>query len=146
MGSKSNLGLWYRRDPRSSPLGISALALSIVASSWYIAGVSRPIANGTLGVVLDSAAHNAEILIAVLGSGIAILLSLLSLALEQALLPALLALFVLLIVENSLFPMMPIWTLMLARWGLGLVYGLALITASVLLILRIIKKLTAKPK
>jgi len=93
MGSQIAIEPWCRRDPRSSPIGISALVLSIVACLAYIAGVARPIANGTLATVLDSGPHNTEILIAVLGSGIAILLSLLSLALEQALLPALLALF-----------------------------------------------------
>jgi hypothetical protein len=140
--STTGRGVWYRRDPRSSPLGISALVVSIAASSGFIAGVARPIANGTLASVLDSGPHNAEILIAVLGSGIAILLGLFSLALEQAVLPALLAFFVLLVVENSLFPMMPIWTLMLGRWGLGLVYGCGLTAAFVLVMIRITKKLT----
>src|SRR5438128_481827 len=109
---------WYRRDPRSSPIGIGALLLSIVGSCTYIAGVALPIANDTIVAVLDSRTHNAEIMITILGSGVAILLSLVSLALERAPLPALLALFLLVVVENALFVMMSIWTLMLARWGL----------------------------
>ena len=135
MGFQPDIGVWCKRDPRSSPLGLSALVLSIAGSTGYIAGVARPLGNSTLDVVLDSGLHNAEILTAIVGSGMAILLSLFSLALEKALLPALFALFLLLIVENSLFP---IWTLMLGRWGLGLVYGLALIVAFVLLMTRLI--------
>ena len=79
-------------------------------------------------------------MITILGSGVAILLSLVSLALERAPLPALLALFLLVVVENALFVMMSIWTLMLARWGLGLLYGVALAAAFVLVVVRIARK------
>jgi hypothetical protein len=40
-------------------------------------------------------------------------------------------------VENLFFPMMPIWTFMLARWGFGIVYGLGLIVALVLVFVRL---------
>jgi len=134
-------GVWYRRNPRSSPIGLMALLLSIVGSSTYIAGVALPIANGTIVATLDSRTHNTEVMTTIFVSGTAVLLSVISLAWERAPLPSLVSLCLLLAVENVLFPMMPIWTLMLAPWELGLLYVLALVTALVLLAIRLAKKL-----
>ena len=135
---------WYRRDPRSSPIGIGALVLSVVGSTTYIAGVAIPIARGTIVVVLDNASHNAEVMISIISSGASILLSLLSLAFERAPAPALLALLLLVVVENALFIMMPIWTWMVAQWGLGLLYSIALAGAFILALMRGVRKLSCK--
>ncbi len=132
---------WYRRDPRSSPIGLVALAIGILGCGAYVAGVALPIARGTIAGILDSSAHNAEVMIAIVASGVAVLLSILSLALERAPLPSLLCLFLLVAIENVLFPMMPIWTLMVAPWELGLLYALAFLAALVLVIIRLAKKM-----
>jgi hypothetical protein len=133
---------WYRRDPRFSPIGIIALVLSIVASYGYEVNVARPIANGTIAAILDASSHNAAVLFGIVASGVAVLLALFSLSLEHAPAPTGLAL-VLLIVENFLFPMMPIWTLMVSRWGLGVLYGAAWILALVLLFRRMGRTLSS---
>lgn len=131
---------WYRRDPRSSPVGLLALVLGVIGSSTYLAGVALPIANGTIVSLLDSRTHNWEIMTTILASGAAILLSTISLALERAPLPSLLCLCLLVAIENVLFPMMPIWTLMLAPWELGLLYAIAFATAAMLAIIRLARK------
>jgi hypothetical protein len=79
----------------------------------------------------------------IVASGVAVLLALFSLSLEHAPAPAVLALVLLMIVENFLFPMMPIWTLMVSRWGLGVLYGAAWILALVLLFRRMGRTLSS---
>jgi hypothetical protein len=132
---------WYGLNLRFSPIGLTALLLSLVGSSAYVAGVALPIAKGTIVAVLDSRTHNTEIMITILASGMAILLSLVSFGLESAPLPSLIAFCLLIVVENVLFPMMPIWTLMLAPWELSLLYGFAFAAAVVLIAVRLARKL-----
>jgi hypothetical protein len=139
MEIRSSVGRFVR-DPRSSPIGIGAFLLSLAGSYAYFVSVARPVANGTIANLLDNPAHNAEIMVTILASGAAILLSVLSLALERAALPSLLSLLLLVAVEKELFPMMPIWTIMVARWGLGLLYAAGLIVAFFLLVRRLVRR------
>jgi hypothetical protein len=128
------------RDPRSSPIGIGAFLLSVAGSYAYFVGVARPVANGTIANLLDDPTHNAEIMVTIFASGVSILLSVLSLALERAALPGLLSLLLLIAVEKELLIMMPVWTVMVARWGLGLLYGVGLIVVFVLLLRRMVTR------
>jgi hypothetical protein len=146
IAGQARVTAWYRRDPRSSPIGVGALLLSVVGSSTYIAGVALPIVRGTIAAVLDDRTHNADVMISIISSGVSILLSLLSLAFERAPAPALLALLLLVVVENVLFIMMPIWTWMVAQWGLGLLYSIALAAAFVLALRRVVRKLSFKTR
>ena len=80
-------------------------------------------------------------LLVIVGSGVCPLIILLSFALDRIVLPAVVALAVLVEVENFLLPMMPIETFMLAlRWKLvALVYLSAWPVAIGLIIVRIVK-------
>ena len=126
----------YRPKASTCPFGLAALATSLVCAVGYGAAVlnsPEQIGHARIG---DSA-----MLLVIVGSGVCPLIILLSFALDRVVLPAVVALVVLVGVENFLLAMMPIWTFMLAmRWKLAaLVYLSAWPVVIALVIVRIVK-------
>jgi hypothetical protein len=126
----------YRPKGSTCPLGLAALTTSLACAVGYVATVlnsPEQIGHSRIG---DSAMS-----LVIVGSGVCPLIILLSFALDRVVLPAVVALAVLVEVENFLVAMMPIWTFMLAlRWKLAaLVYLSAWPVAIGLIIVRIVK-------
>ncbi len=119
------------RNVPISPLGLAALALSIISASAYLLVDVVPLGRNRLEELL-SPQSDVGMMIAIAGSGIALLLALFSLAIEKRRLPAVAALSILAAVETLMLPLMPFWTIMLARWGMGLLYAVSLLTALIL--------------
>ncbi len=132
---------WYRRDPRSSPIGLVALVLSIVSAGAFLRMVVRQLFSSRLLETPDRVSY-----FAIVGSGFALLACILSLAIEAAKLPALVGLLILMVGENLMFPMVVFWTPMLLgnwSWLLGIGWGLGLLIALGLLVFRVARVLFA---
>lgn len=125
---------WYRRNPRRSPIGLLALVLGIVSAAGFVRLVIPQVLSSRL---LENS--DRLVLWAIVGSGVAILLSLVSLAIEPATVPAALALLILIVAENLLFPMVLFWTPMLLgnwSWLLPIGWVLAFLAAFSLALFR----------
>ncbi len=134
---------WYRRDPRSSPIGLVGLVLSIVSAAAFLRMVVPQLLSSRL---LDTPDRIA--VWAMAGSGIATLMCVLSLAIEPATLPACVGLAVMLAAENLLFPMVLFWTPMLLgnwSWLLAVGWVLGFLVALTLATFRVFNRLFARP-
>ena len=131
--------LWYRPKASSCLFGLVALTTTLASAVAFVATVlNSPVAAKQIG---HSGIRDSVILLVIVGSGVCPLIILLSFALDRIVLPAVVALVVLVGVENFLLAMMPIWTFMLAmRWKLAaLVYLSAWPVVIALVIVRIVK-------
>jgi hypothetical protein len=111
------------------------LALAPVCGALYVKSIEIPVLFSTGEELSDARAF-----ILVGGSGLTWLLALLSFGAERRIWPAVTAFAILAITQNSLFPMMPIWTLMLlggwSGWAVLAYIALGL-TALVLIVRRV---------
>jgi len=135
---------FYVRQPRinanlmqRAPFGFISLLSACVAGGFYAAVVLLPLLSRgrqTTRLVNDGQGYWI-----IIGSGLALLVALLSLGMERRMWPAAAALGVLLVTENLVFPMMPIWTPMLlaGRSGwLAFLYVLSMVIALGLIVRR----------
>ena len=120
---------------RENPLGLGSLALAPVCGTIYLKLIEFP---ALFSTATELSYANAWILVG--GSGLAWLLALFSFGAERRIWPGVTAFAILAVAQNLLFPMMPIWTLMLlGGWsGWAVLAYIALgITALVLIVRRI---------
>jgi len=124
------------RNWSKSPIGLTGLALSVLSAIAYTRFVmevaySRP----------EGASSDAGVFVSMIGSGVSILLCLLSIGLEEVVFPGIIGLGLLVIVENWLLLTMIISTFTLAlRWPyVAIGYALAMLVAFYLTLLRIAK-------
>ncbi len=131
--------LWYRPKANICPFGLAALTISLVSAVGFVVTVLNSAV--PMGQIGHAGIGDSGMLLVIVGSGICPLIILLSFALDRVVLPAVVALAVLVEVENFLLPAMPFWTFMMAmRWKLAaLVYLSAWPVAIALVIVRIVK-------
>jgi hypothetical protein len=124
---------------RKAPFGLISLLTACVAGGFYAAVVLLPLLSS--GRQWTHLADDDQIFWIIIGSGAAMLVALLSLGMERRIWRAVAALSVLLVTENLVFPMMPIWTPMLlaGRSGwMAFLYVLSMVIALGLIARRMI--------
>jgi len=120
---------------RENPFGLASVALALVSGAMYVNSIGIPALFSTGEQLSDSRAF-----ILIGGSGLAWLVALFSFGAERRIWPAVTAFAILAVTQNFMFPMMPIWTLMLlggwSGWAVLAYIGLG-ITTLVLIVRRI---------
>lgn len=118
---------------RENPLGLASLVLAPVCGAMYVKWIGIPAFSSAGQELSDSRAF-----ILVGGSSLVWLLALFSFGAERRIWPAVTAFAILAVTQNLIFPMMPIWTLMLlGGWsGWAVLAYIALGIAALVLIVR----------
>ena len=98
---------------QQNPVGFASLIISLLCGSLYLVTVLIPVLLRRDNLLATVAAADFWIITLVLGSGLALLLALLSFGMERRIGPAVASICVLALTENLVFPGMPFWTVML---------------------------------
>ena len=128
---------WYRPKASTCRFGLAALAISLICAPGYVV-MALVVPVGQIG---HSGLWASVMGVVIVGSGICPLIILLSFALDRVVLPAVVAVGMLVGFENLLLPLMPLWTFMIAmNWTpAALVYVCAWPIAIALVIVRVVK-------
>src|SRR5258708_2042332 len=127
--------------------GFAALFIALVCGGLYLFKIFIPAfsLNGDDLVRYNGAVAHETI---ILGSGLTLMLALISIGAERRVWPGIAAICVLLVTENLVFPIMPVWTLMLlfgqSTWA-GATYRAAFVLASALVARPLSKRINLRP-